>query len=210
MVYRIESRWYGIAGLGRNVFREAGCPVWQCEVFDYFYNSTKNNGIPLEEYDAVVFSDPNWDRFLPPVRSPHQRYIFWNCESPTRDSNWDDLGGVFNLTMTYRLDSDIVMPYGWFYPKTANINKRKVKPINYAQGKTKLVAWFVSNCHRLNGRLEYAKRLQDFITVDIYGKCGTLNCSADKTWQDDGCRDMVQTLLLFHFVPTSFNNAAIY
>ena len=92
--------------------------------------------------------------------------------------------------MTYRLDSDIVMPYGWFYPRTANV-KRLEKSINYAQGKTKLVAWFVSNCHRLNGRLEYAERLQDFVTVDIYGKCGTLNCAPEKTWQDDSCRDMV-------------------
>ena len=94
--------------------------MWQCEAFDYFYNSTKNNGVPLDDYDAVIFYDSNWDGDLPPIRRPHQRYIFWNAESPTRDVDWDDLGGVFNLTMSYRWDSDIVLPYGWFYPKVAN------------------------------------------------------------------------------------------
>ena len=36
----------------------------------------------------------------------------------------------FNLTMTYRLDSDLVRPYGWFYPKRALHHNAKVKDSN--------------------------------------------------------------------------------
>ena len=38
------------------------------------------------------------------------------------------------------------------------------------------VAWFVSNCRESNGRRQYAHELQKYIPVDIYGKCGTLQC----------------------------------
>jgi len=41
------------------------------------------------------------------------------------------------------------------------------------------VAWFVSNCEDQNGRLDYARTLSKYISVDIYGKCGTKNCSRD-------------------------------
>ena len=42
----------------------------------------------------------------------------------------------FNLTMTYRLDSDLVRPYGWFSLKRAlhqkvKDNNAKVNDINY-------------------------------------------------------------------------------
>ena len=38
------------------------------------------------------------------------------------------------------------------------------------------VAWIVSNCHGNNARQKYAKELQKYITVDIYGNCGTKKC----------------------------------
>ena len=50
---------------------------------------------------------------------------------------------------------------------------------DYAAGKTKMVAWFVSNCNAVNNRLEYALELSKFIDVDIYGDCGWLKCDVD-------------------------------
>jgi len=41
---------------------------------------------------------------------------------------------------------------------------------NYAEGKTRKVAWFVSNCGARNKRLEYARELSKHIDVDIYGR----------------------------------------
>jgi hypothetical protein len=39
------------------------------------------------------------------------------------------------------------------------------------------VAWFVSNCNGNNARQKYVQELQKYITVDIYGKCGTKSCA---------------------------------
>lgn len=84
-----------------------------------------------------------------------------------------------NWTMTYRTDSEIVLPYGkWVYYNMSVKTKKQEK--NYAKGKTKKVAWFVSNCYPVNDRYEYAIELQKYIGVDIYGKCGDLNCPKSK------------------------------
>ena len=182
------------------MFLKAGCPVWQCEVYDDNRDSTEENGIPLEEYDAVIFYAPTWDRWatpLPSVRSAHQRYIFWSNESPSHSYATTLESDTFNLTMTYRWDSDIVLPYGWFHPETKMSDDAFANEwMNHARGKTKLIAWFVSNCLAISGRSEYVKRLQKFVTVDIYGKCGTFNCSSETAWWDTGCKEMVTCGLL--------------
>ena len=82
---------------------------------------------------------------------------------------------VFNWTSTYRSDSTIVAPYErWQYYNENVIAKEQ--PKDYAANKTKAVAWFVSNCGARNGRLDYAKELQKYIQVDIYGSCGSKRC----------------------------------
>ena len=43
--------------------------------------------------------------------------------------------------------------------------------------KTRLAFWIVSHCETDNKREDYAKKLQEYMPVDIYGKCGPLNCS---------------------------------
>jgi len=44
--------------------------------------------------------------------------------------------------------------------------------------KSKLVAWFASNCHFTPIRREdYIAQLNKFIQVDVYGKCGNLSCT---------------------------------
>lgn len=65
------------------------------------------------------------------------------------------------------------------------VNSRKAG--NYAKGKTKMAAWFVSNCNSKSSRNEFVRELQKYIDVDVYGKCGTMQCS---TTIDGQCRDM--------------------
>ena len=48
---------------------------------------------------------------------------------------------------------------------------------NFAENKTSQVAWFVSNCHARNNRLEYAEQLGKHIGVDVFGDCGTKFCA---------------------------------
>lgn len=43
----------------------------------------------------------------------------------------------------------------------------------------KLAAWVVSNCqYQPSGRKEFVDELKNYIPIDIYGKCGTLNCTS--------------------------------
>jgi len=186
IVFNILShRYYGIGGIGKDTFRKNGCPIWQCEVYDYL---SENVTIPDEQFDAIVFHDPTWNDYKenrPSKRSPHQRYVYWNQESPSvhsRPNQWDDLNGFFNLTMTHRWDSDIPHPYGWivpYRPETVPMNpsETQLKKLfettstgeNYATKKSRMAAWFVSHCNVPSGRDEYVHRLSQFIPVDIYG-----------------------------------------
>ena len=75
--------------------------------------------------------------------------------------------GLINWTATYRHDSTIPFPYYKFVPSgpsTTAVTSGDAG-INYAANKTKLVAWFVSNCHASNNRMRYAKELSQFIQV---------------------------------------------
>lgn len=73
------------------------------------------------------------------------------------------------------------MPYG---PYAAEQYMKRLLTINKSEGelnaiisnKTKGVAWIVSNCHSSSDREEYVIELKKYIPVDVYGKCGTLNC----------------------------------
>lgn len=122
--------------------------------------------------DAIIYKDR--DYILRKQRPPNQIWIVYYLESPahTRKSK---IKNVFNWTATYRRDSDIVTPYlKWIYYDENVKFKRQNK--NYAKGRTKKVAWFVSNCRNTNKRQSYAKELSKYIQVDVYGKCGKLKC----------------------------------
>ena len=147
----------------------------------------------------MVFHLRSWIRKdLPVRRSPHQRYIAWMMESAAWREYLDTnpMTNFFNWTMTYRWDSDIVGPYGYVKPignAPLHPSESRMKQylsnskVNYAAGKTKLVAWFVSNCISKSNRNEMVKQLQKHINVDVYGKCGTMDCPRNL---EDECRDM--------------------
>lgn len=182
-------------GLGKDVFRKAGCPVWQCE-------SSDNRSNP-DSYDAIVFHQRSWViSDLPKKRLPSQRYIYWMRESPSwRFVKTDPMAGFFNWTLTYRWDSESVFPYGWFSPVNKSHLPMKPEPellrrlldepppVNYAGNKTKMAAWFVSNCKSHSNRNQFVKLLQEFVPVDIYGRCGSLDCPRSK---EGDCRQLVE------------------
>ena len=101
------------------------------------------------------------------------RYVFFLLEHPYHQ--WNDLRNfqsIFNLTMTYRRDSDVPLLYGKVVPRDPG---EPWQPKNLAKSR-KLVAWFVGNCDTKSKRELYVKELQKYIDVDIYGKCGPLKC----------------------------------
>ena len=92
---------FGI-GVGRDVFERAGCPVWQCETSS---DRTDN----LTDYDAILFDFISYNASdLPEMRSPKQRYVLFDFESPVYNISGDkrtfrtNMIDFFNWTMTYR------------------------------------------------------------------------------------------------------------
>uniref|UniRef100_A0A336KDC8 Fucosyltransferase n=1 Tax=Culicoides sonorensis TaxID=179676 RepID=A0A336KDC8_CULSO len=160
------------------------CPVSTCNIIS-----------EIDEADLVVYknSDPL------PKKHPNQIHMAYILESPF---HYGHLNGPFDWTSTYRRDSDIVAPYGrWeYYDKRVT---QLPQSINYALGKTKKVAWFVSNCHAQNNRLEIATELKNYIDVDIYGFCGDGNLECPRSSELE-CFKMLQTEYKFYL---SFENS---
>ncbi|CDW55708.1 glycoprotein 3 alpha L fucosyltransferase [Trichuris trichiura] len=140
------------------------CPVSNC---------IATGSLPSPDFspDAVIF------RYLLPVlprRDAHQIWIFFSLESPLNTPSFANLNGVVNWTATYRLDSDIPIPYGLYKPIGRVISSEYKQ--SWFAGKSSLVAWFSSNCFTMNQREAYVRELSRYIQVDAYGSCGRHRC----------------------------------
>lgn len=178
-------------------FKQAGCTYSDCEmVFD-------PHRVPLEQFDALLFHGFEYYEVLfgtPRVRTPRQLYVYLCFESALRSPIPDRRSDFYNMTITYRLDSDAPWPYfhmldlvtGRAVSPSLNPDWAKLEPPKkgsvvaediqkLVKSKQRMAAWFVSNCHSVSGREEYVQRLQELgVEVDIYGACGTLSCPLDK------------------------------
>ncbi|XP_042900211.1 glycoprotein 3-alpha-L-fucosyltransferase A [Parasteatoda tepidariorum] len=133
--------------------------------------------------DAVLFHlhQTKGPHTLPSEHPDHQIWIFFTDESPlhtfyaSRKYSMKDYNGLFNWSMTYRSDSDIPVPYGRTVP-LSDTEKEQFKPKNHAAVKSRGIAILGSNCGGQNHRWDYVHELQNYISVDIYGGCGTHKC----------------------------------
>lgn len=115
----------------------------------------------------------------PPVhlseRPSDQIWIFMSWEPPHNHLYQDDFRhhlwkDTMNWSMTYRLDSDIHIPYGYLSTRS-DVPKRNYSEI--FRRKTKFAAWIVSHCGASSMRDSFVRKLQGYgLPVDIYGKCG--------------------------------------
>ncbi|ELT91974.1 hypothetical protein CAPTEDRAFT_65511, partial [Capitella teleta] len=115
----------------------------------------------------------------PPEHRPlGQKWIMYETEPPTK--LWgphldyeSDIWRAFNMTMTYTSDSTI--PNN-IYSQKCILNPDWISTNeNFAKGKRKDVAWFVSNCETPSQREVYVKELQRHIDVDVFGSCGDID-----------------------------------
>jgi alpha-1,3-fucosyltransferase len=176
------------------------CPVWQCEI--------SRDRTDIQDYDAVIFHLHTWTlNDLPQRRSSHQRYVAWMLESAAWHEYYYDtnpMANFFNWTVTYRWDSDFVRPYGYVKPignvpihpnesqMKEYLSNSKVMPMD-ANGKTKMATWFVSNCNsEKSSRDELVKQLQNYMQIDVFGKCGTFACRKNDELNDSSeqCQEM--------------------
>lgn len=189
-----ESKTFYFESEGYEVFKK-------CEYKNCFATHDKHF-LDLKNYDALLFHIPtwiNWYEVIPKRRYSQQRYIFVNLESPLYYPPFRTqylYNNFYNWTMTYRLDSDIPWLYGYIEKVETNYT---IPSVEFIKNKTRSVAWFVSNCNAFNKRDELAKKLSKYIDVDIYGKCGTLQCP-----HSIGCYHMLEKKYKFYL---SFENS---
>uniref|UniRef100_H3BF13 Fucosyltransferase n=2 Tax=Latimeria chalumnae TaxID=7897 RepID=H3BF13_LATCH len=93
----------------------------------------------------------------------YQRWVWFNLESPNNSPNLDFMNNLFNLTVSYRVDSDIFSPY-------ACLKFRKEQKNYTIPKKSKLVAWAVSNWNPNSVRVKYYQELKKYINIDVYGR----------------------------------------
>eukprot|EP00934_Nitzschia_sp_Nitz4_P001515 Nitzschia sp. Nitz4//scaffold13_size275219//33021//34454//NITZ4_000842-RA/size275219-snap-gene-0.33-mRNA-1//-1//CDS//3329535918//1515//frame0 len=193
-------------GKGKQPFLEYDCPVYNCNVTSRA--DLPNNPSLHATYDAFLVSVQQPDGFdiqelrhsIEAWRKPHHRFIFMIMEAPYYEiMHFDQLNGFFNWTMTYKWDSDLPRPYGWFERKpSASFDYLPVpSPRPYAESppetwipfridgvrkrmqedpafaalakRPKKVAWIVSKCQTRSLREEYVQDLRQHIPVEIFG-----------------------------------------
>jgi len=122
-----------------------------------------------------------------------QRWVYQtqeNAYNGGRDAG--NFNGIFNWTMTYRIDSDSPFTYLEYFGLTPE-ERAKVNPnVNYAEGKTNLVTWSVSHCNTASKRDQVVQKLTEFLPISINGRCAhlfpkRLNVSACGRRHSPGC-----------------------
>ncbi|CAG2172940.1 unnamed protein product, partial [Oppiella nova] len=197
----------------------------------------------LSVSDGLVFHWRDLDTDdMPSHRLRHQLWTLYNLEAPTltyqyAGANLCDSDIAFNLTSSYRTDSDLWVPYGRLTRRNHRISggtrrQRLLLPVLSSDGvdldgKSKEIAWFVSNCETSAKRELYVQQLSRYISVDIYGKCGQWVCEPHRSphcfariaseykfylsFENSICRDYVTEKLFdplnYAMVPVVFGGA---
>ncbi|OWA55461.1 hypothetical protein BV898_19848, partial [Hypsibius exemplaris] len=148
-------------------FNLSECPVRNC-----LLTSDRSR---LTASAAVVFHGDNLDADdLPPSRDINQLFIFFSLESPFHagipNLERHPWPGFFNLTWTYREDSDIFSPYytSQFHP--SQWADRVSAPRTVRRKAAALT--MISHCGATSNRDTYIADLQRYFPVDLSGKCG--------------------------------------
>ena len=156
-----------------------------CKGGQYVCYTTQNHSL-LSDADAVAFYG---FRHLQEIkealsvvpRLTHQYWIYYNRESSqnTPYYNITQYEPVFNWTMTYKLDSDIVHTYAKVIPGEYLDGFNSTK--NYLEGKTRTAFAVISNCFK--PRLDYIQELRKYIDIDLYGRCPGYKPLCHKCWK---------------------------
>ena len=210
------------------------CPVSNCLITnDRQYLSS------VSDFDAILFHYQDFDMLknsqLPNQRHrrSNQRYVMYFMESPLHyDYDLDKHNDFFNWTMTYRLDSDVPMPYGRVVPKrqkftyvpylhelkewdhtydsaefAASLKTKRSKDFRALAHRPRAVAWIASHCNTGSDRERYVNELRRHIQVDIFGLCGNgrcQNCPENNFHDPSCCADIIERDYMFYL---SFENA---
>lgn len=197
---------------GQDYFIKNKCRFQNC-----FLTVNRSYFNDIREFDVILFNVitlKDWDLTHPTARSENQLYIFVSDEPQAIYPIPSHYNGFFNLTWTYKLNSDAFFRYIIIKNKRGEIIGPKVnmhwmdmndmEPTGEEikmklQNKTKAGAWFVSNCETPNQREIYVTKLNQellkyTLKIDLYGHCAGLKCSHD----DRKCPKMIESEYYFY------------
>lgn len=98
-------------------------------------------------------------------RPQGQRWAWMSLEGPVYNGNLRQYANVFNMTITYRRDADVTVPYGELLPEAEGHLVEDV-PLN----KSFLVCWVVSNYRSQHKRSQVYNQLRATVPVKVYGR----------------------------------------
>ena len=152
----------------------------------------------LAQADVVVFHVPSLDTLPGWVKAPGQIWVAWSQECAVHYSHLQNPAFMrhFDLTMTYRRDSDV--PVSYFGVEFLQALQSPPHPKN----STDLAALLVSSQVAQNGRLAYLAELMRHLNVHSYGK--QLN---NQTLANDRGRSAKLGILAKHKFALAFENA---
>lgn len=188
------------------------CPFKNC-----FVTKQRSYFKDITQFDVLLFNliDLSYNNFtLPDKRSERQKYIFVSHEPPGLHKVTSKYNDFFNLTWTYKLDSDISLRYIIIKNKSGQvigpskdirwIDINNMKPISKKikhklQSKQKPAAWLVTHCYTPGRRGEYVQNLINVLKkyqlqIDIFGGCGDVQCPMD----DEVCHTMIESEYYFY------------
>ncbi len=153
----------------------------------------------LRDADAVVFHIPT-TREMPLRKRRHQLWVAWSAES---DVNYPQLADPsfmarFDLTVTYRTDSDVVLAYAGPEHLSALGTPPRVKR------ETAPAVYFASSGVDRSGRTAYVRELMEVLPVDSYGA----SLRNRDLRHDDGRATKLETIARYRFTLAFENSIA--
>ncbi|XP_041667583.1 alpha-(1,3)-fucosyltransferase 7 isoform X2 [Cheilinus undulatus] len=97
-------------------------------------------------------------------RPQSQRWAWMSLEAPVNSENLSQFSNFFNMTITYRRDADVTVPYGELLPKEDKGEE------DIHQNKSSLVCWVISNYKSQHNRSRVYEELSKIVPVKLYGR----------------------------------------
>lgn len=151
-----------------DLFKIPGCKL----VDDRTYYSTADVVVFHHEELRTHQQSLPFDR----PRPKGQRWAWLTMESPDYNGNLKRFSNVFNMTITYKRDSDVHAPYG-----ELEAREDGGQPVeSVSSNKTFFACWMVSNYRSGHARNKVYEELKKYIPIQVYGRWVGNRISGDK------------------------------
>lgn len=205
---------FNYLGMGQYAFIKRNCTFQNC-----FLTNDRSYFDDLTDFDVLIFNAffyPQGIVTIPDKRSETQEYVLAGVEPASYFPVFPEFNGLFNMTWTYKLKSDVIYPYiyvknidgevigprkhmHWMDIKDMDTTKYEI--INLLGHKSIAAAWIVSNCYTTTERGPFIYELQKELDkyghrIDIYGDCGTLKCPRGPQMKE--CYDKIERDYYFY------------